>query len=519
MNLTATIINTPMTTLKFLDIPRMMFLILFLILVVSVNLLDPDYFWHIKTGEQILLHGSLPSADMFSHTNFERPWVLHEWLFQVVLFTIHDLLGALGIKVMTVFLGMLSLYVTYLAVSRINHSRTFSALLTLAFFVPMAPFISPRPQLVSFVFFAVTMLLLVQFKYLKRTRYLVALPAMMILWVNMHGGYIIGITLLMLFAMCEFISYWQSDELDKAYRKQLSKLALITFITILSSALNPDFISHWLYPINVMSMEASRSFITEWRSPNFHHFLPKYNLLLILGFFIVYAYRQIKPDLTEVVIPVFFIAAGFVSYRHMPFAILTVMPFIGIACVKGAAATLSESAVGMMYKKYITSRRQLGNTEYLLNWVLTLLIATALLLSYPIVEQSHQKERDSIIPVKATEFIIKTGLSGRMFNTYRFGGYLIYRLYPDQRVFIDGRADMYGDEFIQEYRRINYGYSGWGKAFDKYAIDYVICTKDAPIRQLLMLRGDFRLVYDDGKNSVLVKVMPRYAEIISNYGQ
>ncbi|WP_157819273.1 hypothetical protein [Mariprofundus aestuarium] len=508
-----------MATLKFLDLPRILFLILFLTLVVSLDLSDPDYFWHIKTGEQILMHGSLPSADIFSYTYFEHPWVLHEWLFQVLVFTIYHSLGPLGIKVMAAFLGMLALYFTYLAASHINHSRVLPALLILACIVPMDPFISPRPQLVSFVLFSLTMLILVQFKYLKRTRYLVALPAMMILWVNMHGGYVVGIALLMLFTMCEFISFWLGDRLDKAYRKQLSKLAFITLITFLSSALNPDFISHWLYPINVMSMEASRSFISEWRSPDFHSLSGQYNLLLIFGFFIAYAYREIKPDLTEVVLPVFFIAAGFVAYRHMPLAILTIIPFAGVAFAKGAAATLSEGPVGVIYKKYMSGGRQLGNAEYILNWVLTLIITALLLLSYPILEQRHQKERDSLIPVKATEFIIKAGLSGRMFNTYHFGGYLIYRLYPDQRVFIDGRADMYGDAFLKEYRKIYYGEIGWEKVFEKFAIDYVVCERDAPIRQLLMLRGDFRLVYDDEKNSVLVKEAPRYAEIIANFRQ
>jgi len=508
-----------MTILKILDVPRMLFLILFLTLVVVLDLSDPDYFWHIKTGEQILHHGSLPSTDMFSYTYFEHPWVLHEWLFQVLLFTVFDLLGPLGIKVMTAFLGMLSFYLIYLAVRHINHSPVFSAVLILVFFIPMIPFISPRPQLISFVLFSLTMFILVQFKYLNRTRYLVVLPAIMVLWVNMHGGYVVGAALLVLFTSCEFVSYWQRNRLDKTRRKQLSKLALITLITILSSALNPDFISHWLYPINVMSMEASRSLISEWRSPDFHVLSVQYTLLLILGFFITYAYREIKPDLTEVVIPVFFIATGFVAYRHMPFAILSVIPFAGLAFVKGAAATLSESRVGMLYKKHMTSGRQLGDTEYLLNWVFTLVAAIALLLCYPVVEQRNQKEIDSMIPVKATEFIIKTGLNGRMFNTYHFGGYLIYRLYPDQRVFIDGRADMYGDAFLQEYNSINYGESGWEKLFEKHAIDYVICTRDAPIRQLLMLRADFRLIYDDGDNSILVKDIPRYAEIIANHGQ
>ncbi|MDX8405475.1 MAG: hypothetical protein R8K50_04915 [Mariprofundus sp.] len=515
----STIHNRFMTMFKFLDIPRMLFLILFLILLVKINLLDPDYFWHLKTGEQILLNGALPKADIFSHTNFNHPWILHEWLFQVLLFTVYTLLGAFGIKVMTAFLAMISLYVTYLTVNRVNHRPVFSALLILAFIVTIYPFISPRPQLISFLFFSLTLFLLIQFKYLKRTRYLFSLPAVMILWVNMHGGYVIGIALLVLFCSCEFISYWQSDRLDKSYRKQLSTLAIITLITALGSSVNPYFIAHWLYPFTVLSMEASRSYISEWQSPDFHLISFQYTLFLILLFFVISAYRQTKPDLTEIIVPLFFIAAGFITSRQMPFAILTIIPFMGIAFAKGTAASISASAAGMMYRKHRSRSRQLGNSEHLLNWTITLIVATGLFLAYPTLEQQQQQNRDKMIPVQATDFILKTGLTGHMFNTYRFGGYLIYRLYPEQRVFIDGRADMYGDDFFQQYIKINSGQADWEKLFNKYAIDYVICERDAAIRQLLILRSDFRLVYDDDNNSVLVKDIPRYAEIISKYGQ
>jgi hypothetical protein len=91
---------------------------------------------------------------------------------------------------------------------------------------------------------------------------------------------------------------------------------------------------------------------------------------------------------------------------------------------------------------------------------------------------------------------------------------MIYRLSPAQKVFIDGRAAPYGDAFVKEYLKIFLAQEGWEEAFDRYEIDYVVCARSAPIRQLLLQRGDFVSVYKDEFNSVLVKRIPRFESII-----
>ncbi|ATX81781.1 hypothetical protein Ga0123462_0912 [Mariprofundus ferrinatatus] len=508
-----------MNIIRILDIPRMLLLILFLILVTFLDLSDPDYFWHLKTGEMIFLNGALPGHDIFSYTFEGQPWVLHEWLFQLLLYLVHDAFGDAGIKVMTALMVVLFLYIVFLATSQINRNRGLTALLVFVASAPIASFIAPRPQLISYILFSLAILLLIQFKYRQQTRFLLLLPLMMVLWVNMHGGYIIGIALLVLFSGCEFASHWKAGSLNAEARPRLLKLALITLLTVLSSALNPDYFSHWLYPIQVMSMEAARSLITEWSSPDFQTLSAQCYLLLVVCFFFVYFYRRATLDITELVVPVVFIVAGFSAYRHMPFAILSGLPFVVAYLAKGSAVSISGSALGQLYRKHIGGGSQIGSGEYVLNWLLVVIVAAGMWLYAPVVGKSHQQDRDATIPVKATEFVLNTGISGRMFNTYQFGGYLIYRLYPDQKVFIDGRADMYGDKFLIEYMTIYSGGTGWEGDFDKYDIDYVICSRDAPILSKLMRRGDFRLVYDDEYNSVLLKNRPRHAAIIARYGR
>lgn len=152
-----------------------------------------------------------------------------------------------------------------------------------------------------------------------------------------------------------------------------------------------------------------------------------------------------------------------------------------------------------------------------MNWALVLFTLLSLILIYPERRKTIAASLNTIIPVKAADFILREGITGRMFNTYHYGGYLIYRFYPQQLVFIDGRADMYGDAFIKEALAIYQGSSEWKSRFDRYGIDYVICESEAPLRQLLLQEDKFQLVFDDGMHSVLLRDGEKYRSIIKRY--
>jgi hypothetical protein len=330
----------------------------------------------------------------------------------------------------------------------------------------------------------------------------------------MHAGFMVGIALLLVATACEFATWLGRGE--QAYAKRAKTLAVITLLTLGCSAINPDGFSHWLYPFQVMSMDASTQ-IQEWLSPNFHSLLSKLFLFLVMLFFVLNIYRRGKPDLGEILIPSIFIAAAFISRRHMPIAILTMIPYAAIALAGGAAQAFSASRLVRLYNSYTSTSRQLGQKENLLNLGLLLVVLIAALLLQPVYQAKAEAKRNAVIPVGAADFIVSSGLTGKMFNEYHFGGYLIYRLYPQQKVYIDGRADMYGDTFFNQYMDIYRGARNWQTLFDRYPIDYVVCSNNAPIRQLLLARGDFTMVYMDTNNSVLVKNIPRYAAIIAHY--
>lgn len=503
---------------EFLTIPRMVFLIFFIALTTYLPLTDPDYFWHLITGEYIVNQRMLPRQDIFSFTMADHPWVLHEWLFQVILFLIFKPFGTIGIKIFTASIALLSIHVLYRITVRLSSGQITTVVMLILLPALISCGIAPRPQLFTYLFFSFFIYALLSFKYFNQHSYLYALPPIMVFWVNLHGGYIIGLALLFLFAATELLSRLL---LDKKREKQLTVLSfpfVIAILSLLASSLNPDFFEHWKYPFQVMSMKVAMNVILEWKSPSFHDIVGKLYLLTVVVFFLVNIYRRNKPDITEIVLPLFFIIEGFIAIRHIPLAGIVMIPFIAHA-VHNRPQT---NPFIFFTNKYLlpvsrifrsSLKKDLGNKEFSLNWVFLFSVLFAAFLAAPVQHANISKIINSKIPARATDFIIDNNIQGNMFNTYAYGGYLIYRLYPNQKVFIDGRADMYGDNFLEKYIEIHNGYPGWEKEFDQYAIDYVICRRTAPIRQLLLARADFNLVYDDKYNSVLVKNSPRFSRL------
>ena len=133
-------------TLQFLDIPKLIFLTLFFILYLVMLPDDPDYYWHLMTGKYIFEQHALPHSDIFSYTQFGKPWVLHEWLFQVALYAVYEWLGQVGVNLAATLLGLLALYIVYSATRRLTAGSLIATFTSIVFFIFLVPAISPRPQ-------------------------------------------------------------------------------------------------------------------------------------------------------------------------------------------------------------------------------------------------------------------------------------------------------------------------------------------------------------------------------------
>lgn len=498
---------TLMAVIALLDKTRLILCLIFLLVLASLPLVDPDYFWHLKTGEYIVANRALPSGDIFSYTRLGQQWTLHEWLFEVLLYGVFSAWGTVGVKLLTAALLIVPLGLLIAIAQRISRHAGAAMGVAMLSLIPLLGGISPRPQLLTYALFTVYLSGLLSFKYCQAKISLFIMPALMIVWVNAHGGFAIGIALLGLFTACEWLTYWMAGADDPVQRRRLLRLTTAGIATVLASLASPGLFSHWLYPFQVLGMTANQV-ISEWQSPNFRDLGNTAYLLLVLVFFAAYAYAGRRPDATELIVPCCFMFAGFLASRHTPLAALALTPFTARALASGAipaiAAAWERSRLARWYRKRGLAR-ELGRTEFALNW-LVLLAVLAVLASYaPTFQAREQARAKQVLPIGAADFVLAHGITGKMFNNYDNGGYLIYRLAPARKVLIDGRADVYGDQFIADFLDIYNGRANWKEKFDKLAIDYAILGKDAPIRQLLKADPAFKEVFFDQHFSVLLR--------------
>jgi hypothetical protein len=503
--------------------PTVLILIL-LIKVVNGQFDDPDFYWHLKTGEYIVVHGSLPQADIFSYTNLGRPWVLDEWMFQVLIYLVHEWGGDFGVKVFVGLVLTACLWFCYAICEKILEGDKAKALIVALLYCSIITSVAPRPHLFTFLFFSLFLYLLLGFKYFGETRRLWVIPLVMVLWVNLHGGFFIGLVLVWLFILGEWLTHFLAGEAEPLKRRRLMLLTFTGVAALLATLANPEFIRHWLYPFQAIGMESSQGMIEEWRSPDFHQPIFAYWLVVVASFFAAMIYSPRKPDATEWVVPLVFVAGSFMARRNIPLAALAMAPFVAVYMRAGLKDSLIKFVASFRRVRLENAAdirakagQPLGKYEYMMNWLLVLLTLVSLILIYPERQKAIAASLNTIIPVRATDFIQREGIKGRMFNAYHYGGYLIYRLYPHQLVFIDPRTAMYGDAFFKETLVIYQGSSQWKSRFDRYGIDYVICESESPLRQLLLQEGTFHLVFDDGMHSVLLRDMEKYRPIIRRY--
>lgn len=443
---------------------------------VSLGLLhftDPDYWWHLRTGQLIVETGSVPREDPFSFTNAGREWLPHEWLADVLIYGLQWLGGYALLTVLFVAVALTSLLLAHRAAQGLGLAPWPAAGLFFWAALMSGLFWTVRPAVFTWLFFAVFLYVLLEGR--RGGRRLWLLPPLMLLWANLHGGYVIGLALLALYIIASLAErrLWGEP-------RDLRTPALVLAACVLVTVVNPGTYELLLYPLTyVKPGNASLAFISEWQSPDFHSLAFKPLALGIAVLAAVGAWGRPR-DLFLPLLGLSFAYLALDSVRHVPlFSIVFVVVMGGVLPQRFARARAKGPSV--------TAR---APVRPLLNWAL--LVAAAVLAAYGLSQSSWlqlgagAREAAALDYPKAGAAFIRAEYSGaRIFNSYRWGGYLINALYPEQRVFIDGRADMYGDAFMAEYVRVLRLQPGWQATLDAYGVDLVIIERDAPLAERL----------------------------------
>jgi len=500
-----------------------------------------DIWLHIKTGQYIFETLRVPRHQLFSFFLGDKPWIDHEWLFQALVYSIHSLLGLNGL----IFFRFIILLATiFLFFSIARKTRYFSCIAAICIIVSSAVFLSRlhlRPEIVSAFFIVIFLYFL---KRYKKGRKIYLLALVQLLWANTHGYFILGPLLAFLYIVAKLIETksklpfsWNENKLEgRAILDLIRLLIILIFINLI----NPYFINGLTYPMSVLGDALSTEstlfsgLITELRPLTVQAiaFNSRYfglHLCFILFFLSLFLnIRRIEIfDLF-----VFFIFASLVFYakRH-----------VGMLSVSLCALTLfnlkggEESSSSII--RYLKDPNSLA---YRLIYVISfciLIFLSGLFVRYYFNMIDHRyiydlngsskgcilgkDEAKLDYPTGATDFIINNKVEGNIYNVFNQGAYLIYSLYPECKVFIDGRTELYGFKRLKNIEE-NFPRPDYIKEINKkFGIQCIIlpCVSSGyavEAFKYLYRVDNWRLVFFDAKSTIFLKNTEKNNFIIKN---
>ncbi len=465
---------------------------------------DTDLYWHLAAGRYILQTG-IPPADPFSATMTGKPWVDIYWLAQIGLYSIYNWLGLNGLMLLVAIIVVTAMIFVWKQLSGGVWLRAGVLILTA---VATSEVWTARPHLLTFLFVAILGYVLYLYKWQKIDR-LWIIPLLFVVWVNMHGGYIAGFMLIGAMITGEAIQsalrnsdwrIWISHPEIETPRAELSwiqwrKLAIFTFISAVVLLLNPYTIGAIELPFKTVGISSLQNFIAEWASPNFHDILqqPMIWLLLLTLCFTGWSGRHL--DITDALTLSLFAYISFLAQRNIGLFAIVCAPIL----TRHASALIEKSRWG---------QRRMSRGFPIVNAILLITISIVVALKVFLVMQPSLRTNaeSKVLPIDAADWIEQHQPIGAMFNSYNWGGYLMWRLGSAYPVFVDGRTDLYDDAFLNEYRSIVWAASNADSLLDQYHVNFIVVEKDSVLPVYLAGSTHWQLAYRDQQAVIFVRI-------------
>jgi hypothetical protein len=474
------------------------------------NLLnDGDTGYHVRAGEYMIRNLTVPRFDIFSYIDPPLAWTAHEWLAEIVMALVHGLSGLTGL---TIFFAVL-IGITYWLLFRFSQSLDCNlavAVLLVLFATASSPLHwLARPHIFSFVFMVVWYAVLDNYQRGRKDR-LLALPLLMLLWANLHGGFVMGLLLLGVYGAGNLATSMVGSGLRRHTAGQrLKRLAMVGGLCLVASLFNPRGYALLFFPFDLVSNRFIMDNVSEFLSPNFHHALP-YKYLLLFSIGLVSVSRR-RLDVIELMLLLFFTYMSLYSARYIPLFAIIATPILlrQVQASLQAGSTVAEFfETRSRNLEVINARAKSGLWP-----LLSILVVSALALTGKI--EFNFPDTDK--PIAAVEFLKRENLQGKMFNDDEFGDYLIYAAWPQYKVFFDGRSDMYGERWGGEYTKIVRLHPDWERVLERHGFSWIFLPAASPLAIVLLRHDNWHLIYADAVAHIFVKKIPEYAGLIAKY--
>ncbi len=436
-----------------------------------MRLADVDLWGHLKFGEQIVVQREIPRHDIYSYSAHGAPWVDHEWLCEVVFYTVYSRFGDAGLFALKIGMGLLMALFIFFS-SRMAASHALAILLPFCLtFLTLGHFALFRPQLFTCLFLSFLVFALCRFHFKQDKKFLFAIPLAMILWCNTHGGFASGLGLL-------FASIF-------IFRDERKFFLALFLVSCAATLINPYGIHMHHTVLRAVLNPLTHQRIVEWKPPSvFSLDYPEYSayLLVSLACFILSKGWRSRFVSVFTILP---IALSLSSLRHIPlFAIL---------CAPALAVCLND----------ILPRAGIKTQRVLLYVVFVLAVEFSFILfprSFRIILDKK------LFPVDCVEAAKEMKLKGNMFNPFEWGEYILFHLSPDIKVYMDGRYDtVYPWSVIEENYRVLNAESPDGLHVPlENETQFVMLSHEKALTKALRHDGQWKVIHE-GRTCVLLQ--------------
>jgi hypothetical protein len=465
---------------------------------------DPDLWWHLRTGQRIVETGQIPHTDPFSFTRAGHAWVSHEWLSEVVFYELWKHGGAAALIVFSAIITTAGFMLLYLRCLLCGVRKHWAAAATAFGALASAPSWGVRPQMFTFTLASLLLWLLESANKLEcgnkkedRTRLLLWIPPLFLLWLNLHAGFALGLALLFAYGAGLIVETGVGNTSWKNARPIVLRVLLLLVACLALVPLNPSGAQLYRYPFDTLRSSAMRSFIVEWFSPDFHEWLYRPFLLVWLLLLTALASSRSRPK-WRVIVPLLLTPfAALDAVRHIPIFVLVAMPVI-------AAALPVNSA------PFAVSQRRPYSSWFRpsFNIAVVILMAAFTLVKWVSLARSQDAHEAEQYPQRAVAFLQASSQPQRIFVYYDWGGYAIWKLYPEYRVFVDGRADLYGDSLLRQFKTAMQLRTGWRDVLDSWKVEAVLVPPSCALAQALLLDTNWHIAFSDSKAIILLRTHP-----------
>ena len=449
---------------------------------------DPDMWWHIKTGAAIVATHRWPTTDPYSFTVFGKHWIAFEWLGDTLISTVSRIGGLRGLDLFLIVLGsavVLGLYLLSTITSR-NSKAGFAAVAVLSPLVVVS--FNLRSQMLGYLFLVLTLIALELFRQGRRWT-IWMLPPLFLIWVNTHGSWIVGLGALFVYWVCG-LKKFRLGGIEAAQWSPLENrhISLVFLLSLVAITITPYGTELAVFPLSVASsLPIGFANVSEWMPVFAFAGLAKFFLILIFGTFILQIALGLTWRLEELVL---FLGSAVLTFLHARF-VLAFAPFFAPVLARIFARWLEP---------YSHSK-----DRYALNGILLAGVLAALIHYFPTRAELQQHVED-LFPAKAVEYLRHHSVPGPMFNTYNFGGYLIWSRGPENKVFIDGRGEIYEHEgVLAEYVKAYQVQPGGLAVLDHYHIQSCLLRSDEALTTVLSALPDWQEVYSDHTSALFVR--------------